>query len=102
MLSTRIQEHKRAVQRDDELNACTIHRNQEGHIMKWDNAQYLIKENEKRRRKCLEAIIIENKPTIQQKRGSYNVAGPLGQMILKNISSDQPLTSFRSTTASAT
>ena len=82
-LTTRIHEHKRDIRVDDTRNACVTHRNTHNHIMQWEDAHIVAPEQNTRRRKCLESIIISRTETIKQNHGSYNIAPPLANLIIK-------------------
>ncbi|XP_076055334.1 uncharacterized protein LOC143033735 [Oratosquilla oratoria] len=73
-LNTRIREHRYDVRHDVTTNACVTHRNKENHLMDWKNAELLIREPDKIRRKCLEAAIIQGTNTIEQNRGMFNIS----------------------------
>lgn len=81
-LDIRIAEHKNACRNDDRKNACVQHRDDVGHLMKFNEAKLVIKEDDLRRRKCIEAALISVSNTIKQKSGSYSISKLLSKRIL--------------------
>ena len=82
-LNIRVREHKYACHIWDTNNACYGHRYSHGHSMAWGNAHMLAEVTDKIRRKCLEAGVIQNYPTIEQNSGMFSLAPPLSELVLK-------------------
>ena len=82
-LKTRVDEHKRALRRNDLSNALTQHRNNFNHNFDLKNAVKLQLINDPIRRKTIEAATIMNFNTIKQKMGRINLHENVAYSILK-------------------
>ena len=82
-LKHRIQEHKQALRRDDDLNSLVQHRNLLNHQIDINNATTIHKEDDLTRRKLIEAAIISEYNTFDQRPGFINIAPTLSKKILK-------------------
>ncbi|XP_069947723.1 uncharacterized protein [Cherax quadricarinatus] len=81
-LDIRITEHKNARRNDDCKNARVQHTDDVGHLMKFNEAKLVIKEDDLRQRKCIEAALISVSNNIKQKSGSYSISKLLINRIL--------------------
>ena len=82
-LSKRIQEHKQALRNDDTLYATVQHRNQKNHRINTEDVSVIHKEDNTSRRRLIEAAIISQHNTFEQRPGFYHLAPNLAKEIVK-------------------
>ena len=82
-LGKRIKEHTHNLKTDNELSALVTHRNKHDHNFKLKEAKIIHHENDKKRRRILEAAVIATTNTIKQKPGFFQIANPLAHKLVK-------------------
>ena len=82
-IKKRITEHRRDVCNHNLTNSLVIHIEEKDHLPDWNNVKVLWKGKGKRKRKFIEAAVIECLPNINSKRGDYAVAPILGRILWK-------------------
>ena len=83
MLTKRIREHSIALRDDDPLNAIALHRTEHNHRIDIENSAEIYKEDNKSRRRLLEAAAISTYNTFKQRPGYYNLSRTLCKKLLQ-------------------
>ena len=83
-LRVRLDEHKRALRKDDPLSAIAQHRTKFDHPPDFKKAELIKPEKNKKRRRCIEAAAIQEcKNTMDQRPGFIQISPHLSNLILK-------------------
>ena len=84
-LEKRIREHRQALRKDDQLNAVAQHRTNLNHNINLSNASVIHFEDDPMKRKLIEAAVISQFNTFDQRPGFMNIAEHLSKKLLKNF-----------------
>ena len=84
--TTRANEHRRAILKNNESNSFVIHADRTGHVPSWDNHTIIASGIPRDRRLIIESAMIATSATINQSPGFHDLAPPIAEVIARATS----------------